>query len=226
MDDRSIQLLVRNWLENEIPSERLNIPIIDPSQQLIGKLALIDNSTVSDIALIEMMTRWRNRFMRHFMTQFVATEKRTSDWLKRKVLVAADRLLFVIYDATDRPVGHAGICNLNVESAELDNFIRGESGGAPNLLLAAELSMLKWIFCHLKISMALLHVFSNNWIPIAMHQRIGFEITNRFALNKITDADGAYHVINSTAGQRVPYSYLRMNLDDKKFFQLNPSYRC
>ena len=81
------------------------------------------------------MTIWRNASMSSFLTQFNATEHRTKEWLDNVILPACDRLLFELLDDQNNSIGHAGVTNFNIKSAELDNFIRGEKGGSITILL-------------------------------------------------------------------------------------------
>ena len=67
--------------------------------------------------------------MGSFLTQFNATEHRTKEWLNNVILPACDRFLFELLDDQNNSIGHAGVTNFNIKSAELDNFIQDEKLG-------------------------------------------------------------------------------------------------
>lgn len=210
----------RTLKSNIDPKNTLKLKILNQDNKEVGTLRLIDSSRGEDPVLVSNLTRWRNSAKRFFLSQFVATEERTLRWLKNTVLEAEDRLLFEILDDTGRSIGHAGVCKLKEDSAELDNFVRGEPGGDPSLFISAEMAMLRWLFFVLRIETITLHVFSNNWIPIRNHSSLGFVIKEKHSLSYIEKDGTLQHLVNSTAGQPVKYSYLTMCLSKKAFEEI------
>lgn len=202
---------------NENSKNSFELDILYTDKKKIGRLRLIDMARVSDPKLVGNLTRWRNVSMRFFQSQFHATEERTQKWLDKVLMPSIDRLMFEILDDTDRVVGHAGVSNLRGYTCELDNFIRGEPGGDPNLFVSAETTMLRWLFCDLKIKTVTLFVFSNNWIPIINHLSIGFIITHKHTLSRIELNGESHHLLDSNDGHPVNYSYLKMCLSSEDF---------
>ena len=202
------------------------ILIHDEKKQKVGTLRLIDKGLANNAELIVALTKWRNNAMQFFLSQFVATKERTEQWLSNVAISSHDRLLFVVEDNSGNYVGNVGISNFSSSEAELDNFIRGESGGDPKLILYAELSMLRWIYCNFDVVKVKLQVFSNNWIPISIHLSIGFEITEKCMLSKTSNGSDVQYHINSTEGEPVNFSYLQMVLTRNNFFEVNSNYKC
>jgi hypothetical protein len=202
---------------NEDGQKTFELKVFGSEGQYLGKLRLIDKARVKDVSLASNLTRWRNASMRFFLSQFVATEARTQLWLETIVLPAKDRLLFELLDDSDRAIGHAGVCNLTESTAELDNFIRGESGGSPNLFVAAEITLIAWLFDQLNIEMVTLQIFSNNWIPINNHLSIGFSITSKHVLSRIEHEGGIQYLLDSDEGERVKFSCIKMCLSKRDF---------
>lgn len=210
---------VRRLKENEDPAKTLELPVIRPDGIRVGTLRLIDSVRSSAPDLVVNLTKWRNASMRFFLSQFVATEERTQQWLNNVVIPAEDRILFELLDDTGRAVGHAGVCNFSMHACELDNFIRGEQGGDPNLFLAAERAMLHWVFCDIGVDIVTLCIFSNNWIPINNHISIGFTVTDKRSMSRVEKDGVVQHLVDSQEGQPTKYSYLKMSLSKNDFLK-------
>lgn len=202
---------------NEDPAKSFELAVLTPSGRHIGTLRLIDKARSPDPALANNLTKWRNAAKQFFLTQFNATEERTQRWLQNIIVPSGDRLLFELLDDTGRPIGHAGVSNLNEHSGEMDNFIRGEPGGDPGIFVAAEVTILRWLFCDLGLETVTLYVFSNNWIPISNHILIGFSITGKHALSLVERNGTIHHLLDSQEGHPVKYSYLQMSISSNHF---------
>ncbi len=214
-----IESFVRRVKENQDPTKTLELPVIKPDGIRVGTLRLIDKVRSSAPELAVNLTKWRNASMKFFLTQFVATEERTQQWLNNVVIPANDRLLFELLDDTGRAIGHAGVCNFSIRSCELDNFIRGERGGDPNLFLAAERALLSWLFCDIGVDIVTLFVFSNNWIPISNHISIGFTVTEKRSMSLVEKDGLIQHFLDSEEGRPMTYSYLKMSLTKNDFLK-------
>ena len=196
------------------------IPIISKDEIFLGSLRLIDKFQANRKCLIKKMTIWRNASMGSFLTQFNATEHRTKEWLDNVILPACDRFLFELLDDQNNSIGHAGVTNFNIKSAELDNFIRGEKGGDPLLFYYAELAILEWLFNQISVSEVLLHVFSNNWIPINNHLELGFSIVKKHKLSRLVKNTETTYLIDSNLGDPVNFKYLKMCLTKETFVSM------
>ena len=202
---------------NEDLAKTFELAIMNPRGKRIGTLRLIDKARTGDPTLAKNLTKWRNAASRFFLTQFNATEERTQGWLENIVLPLEDRILFELLDDAGRAIGHAGVRNLINSSCEMDNFIRGEPGGDPGLFVAAEITILRWLFCNLGIETVMLYVFSNNWIPISNHISIGFSIIGKHTLSRVEKNGMVQHLLDSQEGQPVKYAYLKMSISCNDF---------
>jgi hypothetical protein len=208
--------LIRNIKGISESSFDFSIPIINYERVQIGRLRPIDIVLSKNPEVIDKLTKWRRMFTRYFLTQFQPSIERTADWLNKVVIPSDDRLLFLICDMDDRIIGNFGICNLRNSDAELDNLIRGERGGDPNLILFAEIALLKWLYFSVHIESALLHVFSNNGMTISLHSSVGFLETKRYDLRKIQVGDEIKYSIG-TEGKIADFQYIEMRLSREEF---------
>lgn len=198
----------------------LNLPVLLEDGKIIGTLRLVDIAQSLRPNLPTAFTKWRQESMTYFLSQFHATENRTKEWIEKHILPTPDRLLFEVLDDSFKSIGHVGVSNLTSDSAELDNFIRGERGGDPNLFRSAEYALMLWLFTKFNLNEIYLYVFSNNWIAINNHLELGFSINEKINLSKIENAEGAFYVPNADKGIAVSFFYLKMILKRNEFFNL------
>lgn len=163
---------------------QLSIEIIDDDNKVIGCLKPITRSTINDEFIIKKLTKWRNGAMQFFLTQFIATSKRTKNWLANTVLDDNKRILFIIYDDSGNAIGNCGFTKLNESLAEIDNLIRGERLGDPRIIFYAEQALINWMFKKFKINEIIGYIFSDNIIPMLIHKEIGFSIKEKIPLTK------------------------------------------
>ncbi len=162
-----------------------SIPIYSDEKKELGSLVLIDKNLVNDQIIIDALTRWRQKYMKFFLTQFNATSDRTKSWLSQTIIPAYDRLFFLIYDDQKQLIGNFGLCNISSTQVELDNLIRGEKGGDTRLIYYSEIALLSWVYLSLDVPRANLHVFSNNLKTISLHESVGFNIERSHRLTRI-----------------------------------------
>ena len=120
----------RTWIRDVVEERttlRINVP--DANEVRIAYMTPITRTRPASDEVVEALTRWRNRARRFFLTQFEATVERTRGWLESVVLTADDRLFFLLYTDSGKLVGHYGFIHMDERSAEVDNLMRGESGG-------------------------------------------------------------------------------------------------
>lgn len=219
MDEISIKVLVRKIKENDCSnSEKFHLDIIDSNGIKIGSLKPIDSQILSDQAIIDKLTKWRKMFKKFFLTQFTPTPERTKSWLQSVVLPSDNRVLFLICTDKDEIVGNCGVCDLSKNRVELDNLIRGEKGGHPRLIYFGELAMLRWLFRELGVKAVTLHVFSNNYKTISLHESVGFCTTASYHLIKEESEDEVRYITSDTPStQAADFTYLEMMLTPTEF---------
>lgn len=215
----SIHAIVKNIKYEHDGWKNFKINVVSNEGAITGFLQPITFSLASQESIQLSLTKWRKMFMKYFLTQFEPSVERTACWLKDYVVPSNDRILFLICDNDGRPVGNFGVCNIRLNSAELDNLIRGEKGGHPELIYFAEVALLKWLYTQFDLADVSLHVFSNNARTISLHERAGFRIYKEETLWKTKYNDeitySTSHVLN---GKLVDFTYLEMHLPKDEFY--------
>ena len=82
-------------------------------------------------------------------------------------------------------VGHIGFSDITESTAELDNIIRGVSGGHTDLMYFSERKLLDWAFSELKLKTVDAQVMSKNFMALSLHERFGFKLKERNSLKKV-----------------------------------------
>ncbi len=151
-----------------------------------GYLLPVCRFHAEDPELVATLAQWRQENASAFPTQFPVTLSGTADWLRRRLLEAEDRLLFLVADARGRLVGHLGLANALGESAEveLDNVVRGVRGVAPGIMSLAVQALLDWTTEHLRPRQIHLRVFEDNTHAVAFYRRLGFAEAQRIPLRR------------------------------------------
>lgn len=204
------------------PLSEFLIPIRTSEGIIIGNLRPIDAGLCGQAEVVRKLTEWRRMFMPFFLTQFSATEERTSKWLQKVVMPNDDRILFLICDQNDRWVGNFGVCDIRPHAAELDNLIRGEAVNQPNFILFSEFAMLSWLYYGLGVKSVTLHVFSNNIKTINLHTKAGFAKRKSIALNKVQEGCEVKYIADSHEGVPADFAYIEMEMHELDFSQRNP----
>lgn len=152
--------------------------------QRIGSLVPVGPWILDSPSLIHQISDWRARAMKMFMVQFESTPSKTETYLAKHSIGQRDRILFMI--RTDGEfLGHVGLAGITNRTAELDNLMRGHSGGSPHLMEASEETLIRWAFTQLELDFLQLRVLSYNIFAKAIHERMGFRTTRRSHLRRV-----------------------------------------
>lgn len=138
---------------------------------------------------ITCLTNWRNRHVNAFLTEFSATNERTSRWLSEVVHTDDRRILFMIEDRQRERVGYMGIAYIDWDCsyAEADAIV--SSGGTPKGMMSAALrTVLRWAKGQLGLQVFAVRVLSDN-PALAFYRRLGFEETKRVPLKRVVSND-------------------------------------
>lgn len=179
-----------------------SIPIIKDEGTVIGRLVPINRELANNSLIIECLTKWRQKYMKYFLTQFTATNERTQLWLNNYVLLDDTTILFLIQNEEGKWIGNFAISNIREKDAELVNLIRGEKGGHPKLIFYTILSLINWMYKRLRIEDVYIHVFSNNFRSINLCSSVGFEKCQTYQLVKTESNQDIQYQINMNQ----PYS--------------------
>jgi len=178
---KNIQSMKKDTLVEAISC---SLDVIDESNTKIALLVPVGNWALSDEELLGDFAKWRQIFMRFFLTQFTASKESTKNYLKNLSIGQEDRIFFAIY-VDNLLVGHIGLSNVTGSKAELDNIIRGVSGGHKDLMFFTEKALLNWAFNTLKVEAVEAQVMSRNFLALSLHERFGFKLRERFFLKKV-----------------------------------------
>ncbi len=193
------------------------IAIGNKDGKLIGWLRRAREGDADDAQLVSDLTCWRNANGRFFLTRFEASERRTASWLRHTVLSDPSRAFFLIEGLDGQRLGHLGVLGLDAQVPELDNMIRGRNGGDSQIMYWAEVALISWVFDNTPADKMSLNVFSNNWIPICIHQSIGFVNVEIKPLYRRIEAAGVSLSAQPDAGEKEKFGYLRMELQRTAF---------
>lgn len=219
---RHIALIAGMKVDQFDNAASLAIPVKNLSGDLIGKLVPVGNWILDDEEKIEAIRTWRSKARRMFLTQLDSTYEQTCGYLKNVSIKQANRLLFLLFDDKGKFVGHLGICNVTESSCELDNLMRGASGGSPRLVYLAEVALLDWCFAALGVAGCDVSVLTYNSMVIDLHAEVGFVETERKSLKKVVLDGVTTHQVVDRAESNVGYGYIQMHLLKNTFLQKRP----
>ncbi len=200
---------------------QVRILVSDKEKNFVGYLVPVGEWILSDESKIELIRSWRQRNIRMFLTQFESTFDKTLGYLKKLSIEQNGRIFFLLYDDSDRFVGHMGIADVDGSKGELDNLMRGLDGGHPRLIYLAEVALLNWCFINLGISEIDVRVLSYNWLVLSLHEEVGYKFVENIPLMKICKDGIVFHDVTSSEDSNVEYGCIKMLLDKCNFYNLN-----
>jgi hypothetical protein len=218
------EMLVRRCKGLEVPGgPGTRLAIHDDEGRVVGAMRSIDLNMVNDSEIVEQMTRWRAKNAANFFTQFSPTVERTRRWLNDDVLHEPTRLLFMVEGEDGQRLGQFGLCGITDEAAQLDNGIRGESGGHPRLFYFAELSAIQFCFEYLGVGRIFGHMFSNNTMALLLHKAVGLTIEKVQPLRR-TESLGEVRFDPASTPNLVntKLQLLTLSVDRKSFYLRHP----
>ena len=195
------------------------VPVINMNGVRLGKLIPVGPWIVDDIEKVELIRAWRQKNMRMFLNQFESTFDRTLGYLKNLSVAQEGRIFFLIYDVSDILVGHMGIADVDGNSGELDNLMRGVEGGDPRLVYFSEISLLDWCFTNLGINQSDVRVLSNNWLVLSLHEEIGYSFVSNSPLKKYEKDNVIFHDVVAENESNVKYGSTKMLLKKDDFYK-------
>jgi RimJ/RimL family protein N-acetyltransferase len=145
--------------------------------RVIGAIRPLHRADASDEALLARLATWRNRHRSAFFTQFEATVESTRIWLVKLILDDPQRILFLVSDDANRPIGHCGARDIQSAGAEIDAIIRGEPSGHRLLMMLALHATIEWLFETLRVDRIHARTFADNARAIRLYATLGMTIT-------------------------------------------------
>jgi RimJ/RimL family protein N-acetyltransferase len=164
---------------------------------------------------VRHLTEWRNRFVTSFLTEFIATEQRTSRWLAETVGPDDSKILFMLDDLRGEPFGYIGLAFINwtEEHGEADSVVRG-APARPGLMTVAIHTLFEWAREHLKLSSFNVRVRSDNsaW---DVYRKVGFVEFCRIPLRR-EEEDGFIRFVEDSEYKHSGISLVHMNYRPKR----------
>lgn len=163
----------------------VTIPVGDPFEAVLRPLVTAAGKINRED--VRVLTEWRNRFVRSFLTEFQATEERTKKWLTQVVGPDPTRILFMLDDVHGRTIGYLGLAFIDWEqrTGEADAIVRGVET-QPGVMTKALLALLRWAHHELGLTKALtVRVRSDN-PAVDFYLKLGAE-TRRVPLRAIEE---------------------------------------
>lgn len=198
-------------------ADNVSVPIFDDMNSPVGRLVPIGDWVLSEPKIIEEIMLWRKRAMRFFLSQFDPTVERTRTYLQKLSIEQPGRCLFLVFDKTDTLIGHIGLANVDGYQGELDNIMRGKSGGPVRLMEWSEKAILDWAFRELDLKRVFLRVLSYNILTINLHSMFGFKTVDKTPLFKSAQGDVICHEETTKELANVAYTSNRMELARQDF---------
>ena len=139
----------------------LSIPVGSPPQAILRPVCTTEGSL--NPADVRVLTEWRNRYVKSFLTQFEAVDATTAQWLVNVVGPDEGRILFMVDDPNGQTVGYIGLAFIDWEksSGEADAVVRGVDS-ARGLMTPSLRTMLNWARGQLGLKELSVRVRSDN----------------------------------------------------------------
>lgn len=121
----------------------LSLPVGSPVEALLRPVSTAPGHLNEND--VRVLTEWRNRFVKSFLTEFDATEARTAAWLTDVIGPDPTRILFMLDDAHGKTVGYLGLGFIDWQQGigEADAIVRGAEV-APGVMAKAFFTLLGW----------------------------------------------------------------------------------
>lgn len=158
----------------------LVLPVGSPVRALLRPIATVPGAT--DAVDVRLLSEWRNRHVKSFLTEFEAHDARTAEWLTTSIHGNGGKLLFMLDALDGTRLGHLGLGFIDWERryGEADAIV---SGGAspPGLMKLALRTLLSWARSQLGIEQLAVRVRSDN-PAVAFYEKVGFREWQRVPL--------------------------------------------
>lgn len=150
----------------------LVLPVGQPLVGLIRPVATVPGHT--DALDVQLLSDWRNRHVRSFLTEFFSTPERTVGWLTGSVHENIGKMLFMVETPGGERVGHVGLgfIDWQVGYGEADAIVSGGKS-PPGLMKASLLALMQWAHDALGLQKLVVRVRSDN-SAMDFYRKVGF----------------------------------------------------
>lgn len=173
-----------------------------------GLLLPVSRIHVIDTHIIELLSKWRAENESAYPTRFKVTVEGTGKWLKSNLLDVEDRLLFMVYNKFNTPVGHLGFANCTNDdcSMEIDNVLRGIDED-PGIMSEAMTALIEWAQQTLWPDAIRLRVLNDNQHAVNFYEKLGFQTDSQTPLKKVTTESSQQFVPREEHASGKPDAY-------------------
>jgi RimJ/RimL family protein N-acetyltransferase len=184
----------------------LCIPVGNPVRAYLRPVSTTpDDLNADDIAVL---TEWRNRFVKAFLTEFASTPERTARWLTNLVGKDDRRILFMLDTLEGVTVAYIGLAFIDWgrRSGEADAVVRGREA-APGLMTAALQTLMSWARAQLRLTHLGVRVRSDN-TALDFYKKAGFVEQKRIPIRKTTAGEETHWVEDPAADPAIALVYM------------------
>ncbi len=167
------------------PGPSVMIPVGSPTIAFLRPVAT--KRELLNAADVRVLTDWRNRFVQAFLTEFIATESRTAQWLVEAVGPNEGKILFMVADPNGRTFGYMGLDYIDWGQGygEADAVVRG-ADAAPGTMKCALQTMLGWAQGQLGLGKLGVRVRSDN-TALEFYRKVGYQEIFRVPLRSLEE---------------------------------------
>lgn len=166
----------------------LVLPVGQPLAAVVRPIATVPGHI--DAVDAQLLTDWRNRHVKSFLTEFISTPERTAAWLAGAVHQNPGKMLFMVETLDGERVGHVGLGFIDWQRGygEADAIV---SGGAspPGLMKASLLVLMRWARDALGLQTLAVRVRSDN-PAVEFYRKVGFQEFQRVPIVASTAPGG------------------------------------
>jgi len=180
----------------------LVLPVGKPIEAILRPVATTKH-TINHVD-VTLLSEWRNRFVKSFLTEFHSHDERTIEWLLNTVSKDTGKILFMIDTINGETIGHVGLGFIDWEKGyvEADAIVRGGIArkGLMKLILQ---HLLQWANNTLDLNNSWVRVRSDN-PAVYFYQKVGFVESKRIPLSKIEDASSVTWYEDENGSEEAP----------------------
>jgi len=154
-------------------------------------LAPVCQLHVADDDLLDQMGRWRQNNMQYFATRFPITVEGTRMWVRDYVLATPDRMLFLVIERPNRPIGYMGFARGFHKAGAMEqvNNLRGEKSSISRPMFRAHVAIGRWAERMFRPRGFFAHVLGDNERGIEFHLGLGMNRGRTIPLRKKQNGD-------------------------------------
>lgn len=194
--------------------------VIREDHKSLARLVPVVADMADDTTIVSDLMSWRKDHMAMFATQFPVSSDRTAGYIRDVAGAGDDRILFLVELMDGKRLGHFGLCNINKESAELDNLIRGVEGGAVGLFAQVELALLDIAFRLLGVNKVFARVLSFNRAVVGMHRMLGLKVVSKTPVVPVKKgSDIIYETVETHEGEKAEDTMVLLSIDQESYFK-------